>query len=536
MKVNNSFILNALRNCGYTTYSAIADIIDNSIEQDVRVTKKCTPFVKIVTFSDKPNSQINRILICDNGCGMNSEILQEAMNLGSNTGKNPTEDLGCYGTGLKAASFSIGQTLEVYTKEANSDNVLYASVSLKKSLFTGNNVEVEFETYNKDTDIYKFFSSYIECDKANLLHGTIISISDIDRISDNNDQFSGRLKYEIADIFNQFIKNNVVNFYINQNKVLYTNFVDSGIEMANATTDVKGIEVTYKCYDLKNADYHIRASKNENTHGHYLIDNNSDHYIVNTNAYTSGIYIYRQNRLVGKALKFNVVGNGDGYTQRFRCELFIDGNADSLFSTSFNKMISEKESQSMCEEMRSFLDKNIKPYADEISKKAHRLNRELKINDPEEIKTLNRVALTANKNNLLTIDRTNGINEKQNIVNKTIHNKRGPQQNPNPTRLRHDKWFKGFEIIDLGKGENYYIISRSEEKGRKLYSVQINSSHKFYTEFFNKLDDNFKFLYGQILVCETLARENLNYWGDDNNKELFDQYDAFLTTELCKVL
>lgn len=535
MKVNNSFILNALRNCGYTTYSAIADIIDNSIEQDVRVTKKCTPFVKIVTFSDKPNSQINRILICDNGCGMNSEILQEAMNLGSNTGKNPTEDLGCYGTGLKAASFSIGQTLEVYTKEANSDNVLYASVSLQKSILTGNNVEVEFEIYNKDTDVYKFFSTYIECDKANLLHGTIISISDIDRISDNNDQFSGRLKYEIADIFNQFIKNNVVNFYINNNKILYTNFIDSGIEIANNTKDVKGVDVTYKCYDLKNADYHIRASKNENTHGHYLLDDNSDYYVVNTNAYTSGIYIYRQNRLVGKALKFNVVGNGDGYTQRFRCELFIDGNADSLFSTSFNKMISEKESSSMCEEMRSFLDKHIKPYADGISKEVHRLNKENKINDPDELKLLNRVKNMANKNNMLNVVRTSGENNKSTAVQQ-IHNKRGPQKNPNHIRIRNDKWFKGFELVNLGNNGNFYSIIRSENNNHKLYSVQINTSHKFYLEFFNKLDDSVKTKYSLFLVCETLARENLNYWGDDDVKEMFDQYDQFLTMELLKVL
>ena len=35
IKVNDSFIINSLRNCGYNNYTAIADIIDNSIEPEV---------------------------------------------------------------------------------------------------------------------------------------------------------------------------------------------------------------------------------------------------------------------------------------------------------------------------------------------------------------------------------------------------------------------------------------------------------------------------------------------------------------------
>lgn len=35
VKVRDSFVVHALRSCGYTPYSAIADIIDNSLEKDV---------------------------------------------------------------------------------------------------------------------------------------------------------------------------------------------------------------------------------------------------------------------------------------------------------------------------------------------------------------------------------------------------------------------------------------------------------------------------------------------------------------------
>lgn len=116
------------------------------------------------------------------------------------------------------------------------------------------------------------------------------------------------------------------------------------------------------------------------------------------------------------------------------------------------------------------------------------------------------------------------------------HQYRGPQKNPNPTRIRNDKWLAGITAEHLGKDENFFLITRSEKNNRELYSVKINADHVFYTEFFNKLDDSAKYRYGQILVCETLARENLNYWRDDDVKNRFDLYDEFLTTELKKVL
>ena len=530
--VNNSFIVNTLRNCGYTSYTAIADIIDNSIEQDVRVEKDCTPFVKVMTSGKKPNGPIDRLLVIDNGTGMDFDTLTEAMSLGSNTGKDPAFDLGCYGTGLKTAAFSIGQVLDVYTKEAEND--LYrATISLKDSLENGTDVEVKFNTIEQNSAEYTFFEKTVGYDTANLLHGTIVAISEIDRIVDNCEQFAGHLNYEIADTFNQFIRKHVVDFYVNGKKCLYTDFIDSGEEIASGTAIVKNADIAFKCYDLINANYHERA---RDSYGHYLLDDTADHYTINTSALNAGIYIYRQNRLVGKALKLGLTGMGDGYTQRFRCELFIDGNSDVLFNTAFTKMISEKEKDSMCEEMRSFLDNRIYKYVKQISDDAHARVKAAKQDDPEEAKILARVKNSANKNNTLRIQRTNVINKKHPDQQPVEHQYRGPQKNPNPTRIRNDKWLAGITAEHLGKDENFFLITRSEKNNRELYSVKINADHVFYTEFFNKLDDSAKYRYGQILVCETLARENLNYWRDDDVKNRFDLYDEFLTTELKKVL
>ena len=93
----NSLIM-SMRSLGYSLNNAVADIIDNSIS--AKATK-----IDIICSWDNQEPFVE---IKDNGIGMTSEELEEAMRLGS---KNPLherdkEDLGRFGLGLKTASFS----------------------------------------------------------------------------------------------------------------------------------------------------------------------------------------------------------------------------------------------------------------------------------------------------------------------------------------------------------------------------------------------------------------------------------------------
>ena len=102
-------VIQALRNIGYNSQTAIADIIDNSIDARASIIK--------ITFR---HSDINDcIFIQDDGIGMTEEELQIAMTIGS---KDPREkrkesELGRFGMGLKTASFSLGKRLSVLTKK-----------------------------------------------------------------------------------------------------------------------------------------------------------------------------------------------------------------------------------------------------------------------------------------------------------------------------------------------------------------------------------------------------------------------------------
>ena len=155
IKVNDSFIANSLRNCGYNNYTAIADIIDNSIEPEVG-----SSFVKVDFDTDGKGSDktiVKSILIIDDGVGMSSETLEEAMKLGANTGKNCIDNLGVYGTGLKSASLSIGQVLEVYTKTEES-LLNYAKISIKDAIYSNGEIFVEYNEFPENSEEYNFFN------------------------------------------------------------------------------------------------------------------------------------------------------------------------------------------------------------------------------------------------------------------------------------------------------------------------------------------------------------------------------------------
>ena len=98
-------MVEALRGLGYSTASALADIIDNSIAANA--TKVMLNFVWAGVAS--------RVEIRDNGRGMSPDELDRAMRLGE---LNPLDnrsshDLGRFGMGLKTASFSQCRSLTV---------------------------------------------------------------------------------------------------------------------------------------------------------------------------------------------------------------------------------------------------------------------------------------------------------------------------------------------------------------------------------------------------------------------------------------
>jgi hypothetical protein len=109
-------MLEALRGLGYSTATALADIIDNSIAANASK----------VDILFKWNGKQSVISVLDDGSGMNDCELDLAMRLGE---RNPiierqSHDLGRFGLGLKTASFSQCRRLTVASRKAGNLNCL----------------------------------------------------------------------------------------------------------------------------------------------------------------------------------------------------------------------------------------------------------------------------------------------------------------------------------------------------------------------------------------------------------------------------
>lgn len=98
----------SLRDIGYELPTAVADLVDNSLDADASE-------VRITVSFDGGDSWIR---IADNGRGMSPQRLDEAMRYGTDREYGATE-LGKFGLGLKTASLSQCRRLTVATRATN---------------------------------------------------------------------------------------------------------------------------------------------------------------------------------------------------------------------------------------------------------------------------------------------------------------------------------------------------------------------------------------------------------------------------------
>lgn len=100
---------------GYRTEQAVAELIDNSI--DARLGDTVTVGVTL-------DFRLGQIEISDDGCGMDSEGIRNALTVAKETKK---DKLGQFGLGLKSACSSLGKTFTIRTTIPGSDSMFMAT-------------------------------------------------------------------------------------------------------------------------------------------------------------------------------------------------------------------------------------------------------------------------------------------------------------------------------------------------------------------------------------------------------------------------
>lgn len=514
--VHDAFIANALRNCGYNTYTAIADIIDNAIEPEVGSTE-----IRVIPEYEGNGAKatITALNIIDNGCGMNMTTLHEAMALGSNTGKNATDNLGLYGAGLKTASFSMGTTLEVYTSQNTSEEVNYACFSIANAIRKEDGkIEVEFERHS-----FNQIPLLVQ-DRLNAGHGTIVRISNVDRLASSNYKtFVGTALKQLSICFNKYLStDSEIKMFVGNERVP---FVDAAKENQFAELWESSEDVDDKgnpnviVIDGHHIRYRVWYSPKVTADEERAIEEKIVSYegvrYLERQERNQGFYIYRQNRLVGKALTFDVWNRHNSHNG-LHIELFLDGSCDYLVGSTFTKMLNEHSN--LADSLKSTLKERFSSFVRQAKKR----NEQNSTLTEEEKKRQNAFYehVTDLQNGKATLSmHTNGANAPKKDSTKE-HEPRGPQKNPNPIRIRKSSWLGGFREIPMGALGEMYTYSR--ENGKTI--VEINTDHPFYREFYSKLDVSQKTIMAQIISCNVIALNDAGYNDDDDKHSLLDEF------------
>lgn len=272
-------VIHALRSLGYSAGTAIADLIDNSL--DANATK--------IKLQFKYFENDGAIIIADNGFGMNEDTLQVAMNIGSKdprVNRRPNE-LGRFGMGLKTASFSLGKRLSILTK----CNGIYAQRCWDLDHVSQSN---EWQLFTEISDEVRQFMCDIEGD-----NGTVICIDKLDRFMGagtintihENSFFAKvrRIHHHLEFVFHSIIEYGKVQFIINGKKLdPWDPFMvkhPSTLEGESQVLNINGNRVRVKYYVLPHASFlsekEYKAAGGARGWRDY-----------------QGFYIYRENRLL----------------------------------------------------------------------------------------------------------------------------------------------------------------------------------------------------------------------------------------------
>ena len=121
--VDDRAALLSMRNSDFDAYSAVGEVIDNSIQAEARNVRLS------VAFSADRHEPITAIAFGDDGMGMSGVILHRCLQLGYSTRYNDRRGIGRFGVGATLAAISQCRKIEVSSKE-ESGPWLYTYIDL----------------------------------------------------------------------------------------------------------------------------------------------------------------------------------------------------------------------------------------------------------------------------------------------------------------------------------------------------------------------------------------------------------------------
>ena len=317
--------IEGLRDTGYSFETAVADLIDNSIAADSQK-------IAIVIKMDFRGNI--KLLIADNGCGMDREELIQAMTYGSPKRADPAS-LGKFGLGLKTASTAFCRRLSVISRPSDEALTLMATWDLDHVV-----EKKEWQllmSREPDDDAMELLDEV-----APRKQGTVVLWDNVDRLLRTFQDPAGRPARNALKRHCTRLGEHIA--------MTYQRFLDTNDKRArNVTITVNGENIRpwdpfqtafselvaeeTRAVDPTDAEFTIRA---------YVLPRKEEfpseelHRAAKLGTHMQGLYIYREQRLIHSADWLGMFRN-EPHLTLLRVEFSFDHKLDSAFQLDIKK-------------------------------------------------------------------------------------------------------------------------------------------------------------------------------------------------------
>lgn len=167
--------LQSFRDAGFDFAAALAEVIDNSIEAKGNLIQ-----VRLDEDKVKGKNRVVRVVISDDGTGMDEETLFRYLQLGFSTRYMRRDTIGKYGVGAKLAALNFAEKIDVWSRTGEEEEWLHVGFDLKAAL---EQVKKDGTPTGIDKPLPLPIPDYLE-DVMPEGSGTVVVWSDVDRLEE----------------------------------------------------------------------------------------------------------------------------------------------------------------------------------------------------------------------------------------------------------------------------------------------------------------------------------------------------------------
>ena len=488
---NAKILISALQHIGYENTVAICDIIDNSIDADS---------TRIQVFIEEDSNKQMRIIIADNGTGMEYHVLDEALKLGSDSEHDDGGDLGKFGMGLSTAGLSLANRTTVLTKQINSPRLLKSMTDV--DIIKKSNAFVKFiGEANQAEEI--FFKNMVQNDT-----GTIIIFENCSGVTNKNPkQFSSKLIKEMARIYRKYM--NRISFEVNGEKVLPYDplMLDEEDGFKSEIFSDEDYEVKWKdskTGEIKKGIIHVKL---------VLLQAYNEEYQKNKdiNMKNQGFSVLRNNREIAFGFVPKDWFNKHPNFNRVRGELSFDSELDEPMGVNFTK-----NGIDMVDSIDNSLRNDLLPQMKAMSNQTKKTS---KVSE-QELNSHKEAEKVINNKSKLLITPIVKKEKRDTTLEKEEIKKINDEKQDNKERERIPKKTQNSNAnVEFRTAQNGRLASIFEawQEGKKII-IEWNTEHPFYERFVVENKDNQNLVTSVDFLIYSLATAQIQAMGDDQDK------------------